>query len=294
MYDARGGSSGSSDSNTVFAIAIVGVIVAAFAVVLMWPSSSSDKSIIPQVAEKSEQVEIHASFTGKEERAVIAAISDIDPDAYQRIETRLASGNINTAKRDEIVLQEFSTIVMANIDVIGNADVKHFDAILSDVRTSLQKASRSGSKLCKGSTYAKFESMQQSQVTKFMQKELMNNDGVRKFGLQTTHRVLEAISDARANPVQHGAMDASDDSAIQGLVMSLVTQPEIMSLAMAANTGAGAEDALEKTNICQLSVAALKAVDTLPDRTKGRVWAAAFDAVQKQGGLDRTWLSHQS
>ena len=282
MYDARGGSS-SSNSNAVFGAAVIGVVVAAFAAVLFWPSEPASAPVL--VAQTTERVEVTASFESKEERAIALAIAEIDADAYQRFETRLASGEMSIARRDEIILEEFSTIVLANVDVIGQADVKHFDAILSDVRKGLQSASRADAKLCKGATYADLQDMKPRQVEAFMRKEFMNNAGVRKFGLKLTHRILDAIADARTNPVKHGKMDASDDRAVQGLVMSLISQPEIMSLAMAANSGASADAALAKTNICQLSVAVLKAVDTLPDRTKGRIWAQTFDEVQKQGGL---------
>ena len=282
MYDARGGGN-SSDNNTVFGIAIIGVVIAAFAAVFLWPTGKNPKPV--SIVESTAPVSVSASFANKQERAIALTIADIDSDAYKRFETRLTAGEFTTARRDEIILEEVSAIVMANIDIISQADVKHFDAILSDIRQGLQTAGRSDAKLCKGATYSELEGMSPRKLQAFMEKELMDNEGVRNFGLKLTGRILDAIADAKVNPVKHGPMDASDDRAVQGLAMSLVTQPEIMMLAMAANSGNGAEAALAKIDICHLSVAALKAVDTLPDRTKGRLWAQGFAEIQK-GGLN--------
>lgn len=289
MYDARGGNNQSNNS-MIFGLAVVGVVFAAFTAVLLWPSSSVSEGPTAQIAQEDETdqkgatIKIHAAFESQEERAVATTIADLNPDAYARIETKLAENHVTRAQRDEILLKEFSLIVMENVDVLATADVKHLDLILSDIRSGLQQASRSNSKLCEGATYAALDGMKPKQIEGFMRKELMNNEGVRNFGLKMTGRVLDAVQDARTNPVQHGEMDVSDERAVQGLVMSLVTQPEIMMLAMAANSGAGSEAALASTNICQLSVAALKAVDTLPSGTKGRLWAQAFAEVKKGGG----------
>jgi len=285
MYDARGSSS-NSNNNAVFGIAIVGVIVAAFAAVLFWPSGG-DAS--PELIAKSKNngAEIHVAFENKAGRAVVASIAKLDPIAYQRIETSLAGGNIATTTRDEIVFQELLPILMANIDVLPNADVKHFDAILSDIRGGLRDASRSGSKYCKGNTFAAMVKMGQAKAERMLKQELMNNEDVRNFGFQMTHRFLEAISDAKKNPVKHSAITPSDERALQGVAMSLMTQPEFLMIGMAANSGgAGAEAALAKVDLCQLSVAALKAVDTLPAGTKGRLWAQTFSEISKQGGLN--------
>jgi hypothetical protein len=72
---------------------------------------------------------------------------------------------------------------------------------------------------------------------------------------------------------------------MQGLVMSMVSDPQVMPLIMQAQAGASPESVLAKLNICELGATAMLAIKTLPQDTKGRVWAEAIR--NSGGGLDQ-------
>ena len=282
MYDARGAGRG-SNNGTVFGLALGGVIIAAFAAVVLWPSGGGSASVTEANASK---VRVNSAFQSKEEKAFAAALVKVDDAAYQRLEQRFQSASYNETQRYEIMLEEIETVALDNIDLLAKSDVKHFNAILSDVRQGLKSASRANSKLCKGSTYASIGAMSELQAGRFLERELLSKPEIRDFGLKLNRRLLEAMAEARKKPKSYGTLDASDQMAMQRLARSLMFQPEIMSLMMMSGSTSNPEAALAKIDVCELSGAVLKAVDGLPDRTKGRIWAQALSEIKKQGSFD--------
>ena len=117
-------------------------------------------------------------------------------------------------------------------------------------------------------------------------KRLLERSG---FDMESAHAMavsfqadfVEMTLRARANPQRHGKLTPQDEAAFQGLLMSFMTDPAFMSMAMADNQ----KDALAKLNVCELGAKVIREVRKLPDGTKARAWASVFDMPEVRQGL---------
>lgn len=283
MYDARG----SGQSNTaVFGLAICGVIVAAFAAVFFWPVSHSDNANPPSTAAYINTANTKSLFKVGEEQKFADALMATDRDAYDRISKRFQNGGISDAKRYEIMLKEMETVALENIDHLVKADVKHFDAMLTDINLGLKGAMRSGSKMCHGSTLSSLGSMNQKQAEKFVERNILNNSNMREFGLKLNRHMLNAIVDGRKRPKKYGNLGAADQKEIQKLTQKIMFQPEVMSILMSANSTGDPEALMDNLNLCKLGIVVLDAVESLPSKTKGRLWAKTMADIRRSGSFN--------
>ena len=289
MYDARGG--GNANNGTMFAVALGGVVAAAFAAVVFWPTGSGSSDTPVAVAERS--LNINAVFPGNEERKFAQILKDVDVGAYQTLESRFSRGNLSATERHEIMMETAQEVAFDHIDTLAKSDVKHMDALMDDIIGGLQSASRSRAKLCKGSTYTSLEGMSPRQMEKFLEREIISNPDVQAFAVKLNRRILEAIVDGRKNPKRYGKLDATDKRAMDGIGRKLMSDPKILRILMSAGASSNPEDVLATLDVCDLSVTVLRVVDRLPPKTKGRIWAQSFAEVRKQGtfGFDPNSLS---
>ena len=280
MYDARGG--GSSSNGTMFGLAVGGVIVAAFAAVFFWPTGNagSNTNVI------ANGVQVHAAFESEEEQAFAKTLRKVDEASYLRLEKRFQNGGVAASKRHEIMMEEILTVAMDHIGDLARSDVKYFTAMIDDVNNGLKSASRSGEKLCKGSTYTSLQNMNEVQVGRFLEREILSKKEIREFALKLNRRMLEAILEARKNPKNYGPMQASDQRAVQNMARKLMFQPEFLGIAMSMNSGRNPEAALAKIDVCELGHVVLRTINQLPEQTKGRIWAQAIAEVEKNGSFD--------
>lgn len=281
MYDARGGEN--TNNGTLFAICLGGVVALAFAAVAFWPSASDNGP--PQSSMAEQSTSINALLPGTEEQKFAQVLKQVDEKAYLQLEQRLKRDGSNDLKRQALLMETAQDVAYDHIDALAKSDVKHMDALLNDIMAGLQTASRSKTKLCKGSTYSALENMNQLQMGSFLEREIVNNASVQEFAVKLNRRILEAILDGRKNPKSYGKPDQSDKRALNALGPKLMSDPKIMRLIMAASTSANPQDALASIDVCDLSVSVLRVVDRLPEKTKARLWASSFDEVKKQGSF---------
>ncbi len=285
MYDARSNKS-SSGGNVGFALIAIGVIAAVFIAVLLMPSSNGKaggpKALAASVDTSSQTLE--AVFEGRAAKTYLAALGKVDPGAVNELERRVQKRRASDVPI--LILNEhISDVMAAHADTLAQANAKHLDGMLVLTRDRLRDASRSRSKWCEGSHYAAMTEMSEPEMMAFVEEMTTLNEPVQDFILRMNTLMLEAILDARENPVRHGALNASDEAAMQGLVMSMVSDPQVMPLIMQTQAGASPESVLAKLNICELGATAMLAIKTLPQDTKGRVWAEAIR--NSGGGLDQ-------
>ena len=282
MYDARGG--GNANNGTIFAVALCGVIAAAFAVVVFWPSGSNAAGTQVQVADRS--INVKAAFASKEEQRFANALKELDEQAFVYLEKELRTGSFDPEKRHQVFMDAAEDVAFDNINALAKSDVKHLDIILDEVIGGLQSASRSRAKLCQGATYASLEGKSQRQIEAFVEREVFTSPEVLEFGVKLNRQLLEAALDGQKNPKRYGALNAKDKRALDGLGMKLMTDPKIMRVLMAAGSSSNPEEILATLDICDLSVSVLRVVDRLPKDTKSRLWASTFAEIKKNGSFD--------
>ena len=95
---------------------------------------------------------------------------------------------------------------------------------------------------------------------------------------------LLAIEDAQTRPVKHGNLTSRDEAALQGVAMSLMSDPQIMPLLMASGPEGPSKSALASLDMCQLGATAVTALKTLPQGTKGRAFAEMVRSADFSGG----------
>lgn len=279
-FDARGSGGASLDrGNLIFGGLVLLVIGAVFLFAFKLPDvfSSSGKDA-PKIAAAGQLQgdALHTAFNDGASLTYFAALHTADPKAYSDLESEVGrkSGASPKVLR-QMVMEHSESLVKRNARTLARADVKHVDAMILLMRQGLKDAGRSGSRYCRGSFYAGLANMSESEGRR-LAKQVMELEGpMYDWGMRFNTLIAEAVTDAKANPVKHGAVSRRDEAAFQGVMMSLMADPQIMPLIMSDNSGAKPEDLLRKIDVCDLGDSILVAVKTLPQDTKGRAWAMA-------------------
>lgn len=255
---------------------MLAVVVLAFFLVLKGPSLFAG-SQQPAITATATSNSLDEAFKDRPSRAYLAALQVADPKTYAALEQRvLNTPNASQADLRQFVTKSTEDLVMRNAAVLAKADARHLDAMLNHGRKGLKSAARAGSKYCRGSYYASMSGMEPQEIERLMDEMLSAEGAFYAFGMELNTMIAEALTDARANPVRHGKLNSRDEVAMQSLVLSLMSDKQVMGLMMAGNSGADLEGALQKVNVCDLGDTLLAAIRTLPQDTKGRVWSEAM------------------
>lgn len=211
----------------------------------------------------------------KAAKAYFKALRRFDPEARAQLDSALVNASAAPADRKaEIVLAHALSLLDRHGEALAHADTRHVDNLLDLTRARLKKAARKESPWCDG---ARYSSLSQSNLAggDAMAAELRELETpLRDYTFEAMTRLLVAAADGKRRPVEHGEMTPLDEAAVQGVMMSIISDPQIMPLLLATQTGKDPEDALAEINVCDLGATAVVAIKTLPQDTKGRVFAA--------------------
>lgn len=289
-FDARGGKPPASRNNALFAVAVVAVVGGAFMLALKFPvapkSSPADtgsRTIAATVQAPTAQAP--SGWTSEAAQTYFATLSRVDPGASSALNKRLAkiSGKPRV-EQSEIVFAHAADVLKDHAADLARADTRHLDDILVMTRDRLRSASHSGSPWCQGARFADLDQ------TSFADKAALNRElktleePLRDYGLALVSHLLVAVEDARSNPVSRDALTQTDKAAMQGVMMSMLSDPQVMPLLMAAQTGEDADKLVKSLNVCDLGATAVTAIKTLPQDTKGRAFADLVRQMELGGG----------
>ena len=289
-FDARGGgpSSGNGAGNLVFGIAAIGIVGAAFtAAFLIFGSGepTADTVAAAPAPKVIAAAQVPKPFKNKAANKYLQSLAAVDQTAHAKLQKKMSrmSGR-SEAKQFEAVLEHGFDVLKDNASDLAKADAKHLDRLLNHARSNLKKAARSNSQWCRGSKYAELEKLGPAGAKK-LQRELTAIEGpMQDYALEAMTLLMDAIADARANPVKHGKLTPRDEMAVQGVFMSMMSDPQILPLMMGAQSGQSPEQMMAKLNVCDLGATFVSAVKTLPQDTKGRVWAEVVRETELGGG----------
>ena len=292
-FDARGESKSSGGNTLVFGAITLTVVAGAFFAVLSLPKPDpapqpvAAATLTPSHQAPAQDFAVHAAFEGKSARNFLAAMADLDPAARNRLDRRLATAQPYDHTR--IAMEEASAVLARHSDQLAQADMRHVDAWLDMTRKQLRSASRSKHRWCAGSRYQALDSVSgfSSQMAAAADLSDLASD-LTGYTLESLSLALIAIEDAGANPVQHGKITSRDEAALQGVAMSLMSDPQIMPILLASGSGGPSESALASLDVCDLGVTAVTALKTLPQGTKGRLFAEMVRSADfDRGDLDK-------
>lgn len=276
-FDARGGKSGFSVPDAAFGGGVLLLVALVFLAVFKGPDLFSGGSAKPAIAaEAPSKGPLFDVYKDNASQAFLVALQKADSKLYEDIEkTVKRRGNAPQTELNQLLMDESHKMLTRNASILAKADAKHFDAMLDWARSGLRAASRSGTQFCDGGFYTGFEGANQREVERMVRKMINMEGPLYEFGMKGNALMAEAIVDARRNPVDHGKVNSRDEQAVQGVVMSLMGDPQIMKLAMAANSSSP-EQALRGVNVCTLADTLIGKFDRLPKDTKGRIFAQAM------------------
>lgn len=288
-FDARKGSasSGGGNQNLLFAGVTVAVVCGAFFAVLALPQKASG----PQRLADAAGTQVAAVNTapmprlpGEQAEAYYVALGRVDAQAQARLSDRIArAGGMDDRELSELVMEHAGEVLQAHASELALADTKHVDHLLDLSRERLRAASRKRSKWCEASRYAELQQIEFQKPDQLKREFAELEAPMREYAFDALTILMVAIEDARENPVQRGKMTRKDEAALQGMMMSIMSDPDVMPLMISLQSGADAEKALKGVNICDLAATAVAAAKTLPQDTKGRMLAEAMDNMDKNG-----------
>ncbi|MEQ3651487.1 hypothetical protein [Hyphomonas sp.] len=284
-FDARGGKKSSGGNTLVFGAITLTVVAGAFFAVLNLPKpAASNHLTLTQTESTAVTIEAqYAAFSGKSARNFLTTLGRVDPDAYASLDRRLAK--TDPYDHTKIAMEAASAVLARHKSRLAQANTRHVDKWLDMTRTQLRSASKSRHRWCAGSRYQDFNTVSGLSGQMAAASDLADLGAeLSDYTFDTISLALMAVEDARTAPVKHGALTHQDEAALQGVAMSLISDPQIMPLILASGPEGPPESAFASLDMCQLGVTAVTALKTLPQGTKGRAFAELIRSADFDGG----------
>lgn len=288
-FDARKGNNApaSGKQNALFAAMTLAVVCGAFFTVLGLPHGdrAPKRAPVPKV-ERLAALEAPSlpRLPGEQAEAYYLALGKADPKAQAELSARIAkAGRIENDALAELIFDHAGNVLQAHAGELAMADTGYFDDLLDLARDRLRMASHKRSKWCEASRYAELQAIEFSDPAQVKRELAEFQAPVRDFSFEALAILMAAAEGGRDNPVVRGDLTRTDEAALQGMLMSLMTDPDVMPLMMSMQSGADSKQALKGVNVCNLAATAVSAVKTLPQDTKGRLMAEAMRNMEKNG-----------
>lgn len=278
-FDARGSTGSTRGNNLVFGAITVTVVATAFFGVLHLPKSEPAPIAGAPAASVASVQQVRpapARLQGKPASAYLATLGRLDPAARETLDRRLARAGADEAV--DLAIAHAGEVLKAHAEELASADTRHLDAWLDMTRNSLRQAASDRNEWCAGSRYAALSGLQGASTADIAAELSGLGSALSDYAFITLNHFLLAVEDARVHPVKRGPVTPRDEAALQGVMMSMVSDPQVLPIIMAAQSGGDPDAVLKAVNVCELAATAVTAVKTLPQDTKGRVFA---DMVRK-------------
>lgn len=289
MYDARNSSNFEGQSGLIFGIITIAVVVTAFFGVLLMPGGDKESAGLLTAQNEAENV-ILTKLDDRHTKRYVMALSRISPEAAEQLNQDAAEALADGASKNDLarlVQATFNEDISGVMGDLAKVDVRHINEMIGFTKDSLQGLSSSRSKWCKVSTYERMQSQPPEELFDLVLNGMDYTSPLYRFGVQGNAIVFEAVADARDNPVRHGRMTREDKKALEGLALKMMMNPEIQKLARVQSMSPlQKQQVISNTDACKLAIAAIDVVDSLPDGTKGRMWAEGFRQFDR-GELSR-------
>ncbi|MEL6567970.1 MAG: hypothetical protein AAFQ22_06090 [Pseudomonadota bacterium] len=286
MYDAR--SSTGDKSDMIFGVATLVVVGVAFAAAWfgtgLFKSDAPSGAALPVAATMSGDSPLAQAFSEPNEQRLLRAYSQLDPKGYAQLETRIGATN-SREKQIEALGEAVGLSILNNAEHLARVSASDINGMLDTATQALNAARSSNNQLCLGSTYTHLEGMSparaQREAERLLEKAGFNVESAHAMAVSFQADFLEMAVRAKSNPQRHGKLTPQDEAAFQNLMMSFMTDPAFLSVAMADSQ----EAAMANLNLCEMGVKVLREVRQLPDGTKARAWASVFDMPEVRQGL---------
>ncbi|MEO1475243.1 MAG: hypothetical protein AAFS13_02590 [Pseudomonadota bacterium] len=209
-----------------------------------------------------------------------AALREYDADLHVAVTTRLAASSAVTLDdMAERIFEEIQDEMVDGRDDFARMPLRYLNEVIDLSRGRLRKAVSRRDPWCAASAYKDFLGTTDPEELRLIGDRMAPdmasaNTAIGQYLVDVSAILLEGATAARRSPTELGPVTDQDEAALQGLVMSLITDEQLMPVMIAAQQGT-LETSLDTLNICSLGLTVVTAIRTLPEETKGRVWAGA-------------------
>jgi len=284
-YDARNSTGMGGRENLIFAVGTLVLIAVVFLFALKGPDLFAGTSSGPE-AELVEATGPLTRLSDEASKAYFAVLEKADPATFEALRGKIAvRPDATEAHLQKLVIDAAADVSRRNQRTLYSADVKHVDAILDLTRDGLTAAKNSASKYCRGSFYTSMAELNPDQSARYYNRLFLEEPALYTYGIGVNTIIAQAIIDAKANPVKHGALTEEDEGLMQGLVTQMLADRDIQPLLMVSNDDAQADRILRRTNVCSVGLKLVDALRALPEDTRGRFWAALVAQSNQRNGL---------
>lgn len=288
-FDARQGTAKGGKSDLWFGAGVFVCASVIFSAIMSLPETpehltvyadveSATSSVIPAIA--SAQT-LPPAKLDQDIKTYIENIEMIDMAAGEALATRLIALPDIDQSREVMAVSEGLHILQHQSDVLVRLPVTEIDGLLDMTRDGLWKAARDQSPLCQGSDYSHLlqaEGLTAASLSKELNRLAPSLTG---YGMTAISFLTERVPVAAAAPEYHGEITRVDRAALEGVLMSIASDEQIVPILIAQQTGRTTDEALEDLNVCELGATAVTALKTLPQDTKGRVFRHVLETLPK-------------
>ena len=284
MYDARR-TTPEIGGNGIFALALV--VVGALAFGLVWvlssPAAGSGSGRVPALHANVPPT-LAEKMPSRDEVRFLNAMARLQPAALAPLDSALDRQAGDRVAQIESISESASMAVFANLDSLAHVSTGDLNAMLDTLILQVGSAKSERSALCNGRTWAQFENADAERFERWMLANGYTHERMYPDSMVLMADFMEALASAKSNPSRHGSFRNSDQKALEQAMFGLMSNPDIMQ----AMAGGGSQaEQLARVNVCGVVETLLVAVRDLPDGTKGRAWAAAFDRPEFTQALDQ-------
>lgn len=243
------------------------------------PTTLTDYASTSSVAAVSNAQIVRPASLSTDLKSFLETVEAVDPGASLKLAVELNALADTGKEREVFAVTEGLRILEGQSNTLRNLPVSEIDTMLEMTRNAFWQAIRDESPACEGAGYAHLLQTKGLTADSLSHETQRLAPAMSGFGLETVAFLLERTAIARALPEPHTEMTNVDRAALEGVLMSIASDEQIVPVLIAQQTGQTTEDALKDLNICELGVTAVTAVKTLPQDTKGRTFRYVLETL---------------
>jgi hypothetical protein len=223
----------------------------------------------------------------KEGAAFMTALHKHYPDSHDRLLGQMADAAIRGGDRDSMSREVNEWLVEfapQNVAALGRTGSKGFDFALqqtSDVMRLWKQELGS----CTPKSVQRFVADPTDLV-----KKTAYGSKIYEFNVRFSKEFVELAAAGKDAPAIDAKLTPQDETALQSVVVSLISDRKVMNLVQTgmiqARGGSANYDEFENLDLCALGQTLIDKLDQLPDGTKARLWAMGateFSKMMKGG-----------
>lgn len=291
MYDARPKIDRLGQGGRLALACLSGcAIIAILGMLVLWPSPKHTKAV-PAAQHQLNLVKaetgsiLQTALNGFDISGFERALTRFDQDAYHRLEGKLQHTQ-NRTQALSVVTSQMKELFAEEAHLLERIDTEAIDSMLTLTQAHLKAASQAGNPYCEARHYM---ALTAAPNHRHALNQLADTLPIRvpeasQYGFALMTILLDAANEARRAPIIHGQLTHVNRETVQLLIDSLSSDPQIAPLLQprAQTPGSAIDQDLAPNDICATGAFVIMASKTLPQATKGRLWA---DFVRGGSGL---------